>query len=165
MLIFEKKYSVMIRISFTPEESDRLQYERHQQSHPLVQKKMEVLYLKSLELSHELIAKIAGVSANTMLSYFRDYQNGGIDKLKVVNSYHPQSKLAEHKQTIEAYFKSNPPRSISEASAKIEELTGIKRSLTQTGVFLKGMGMKLIKTGPIPGKAITELKKKSKKNF
>ena len=38
----------MIRISFTPEESDRLQYERHQQSHPLVQKKMEVLYLKSL---------------------------------------------------------------------------------------------------------------------
>lgn len=52
---------------------------------------MEVLYLKSLEqkLSHILIAEIAGISQNTMLSYFREYQAGGINNLKEVNFYRP----------------------------------------------------------------------------
>ena len=119
---------------------------------------MEVLYLKSLDrkLPHELISDIANVSQNTMLSYFIDYQTGGIEKLKEVKFYRPQSKLEEHKQTIEQYFLENPPASLSEASAKIEELTGIKRGLTQTAKFIKKLGMKLRKVGSIPGKAITE---------
>lgn len=120
------------------EERKELHYLRFKHPHPHVQKKMEVLYLKSLErkLSHELIAEIANISQKTMLSYFRDYQAGGIEKLKEINFYRPQSKLIEYTQTIEQYFKENPPASLSEASAKIEELTGIKRGLTQTGKFL-----------------------------
>lgn len=157
----------MIQIKFTSEERQEFHYLRYNHPHPHVQKKMEVLYLKSLErkLSHELISEIAGVSQNTMLSYFRDYQEGGIDKLKEINFYRPQSKLVEHKQTIEEYFESHPPSSLKEASSKIEELTGIKRGLTQTGKFLKSIGMKYIKVGSIPGKAITEAKKKNKNNL
>jgi len=98
-----------------------------------------------------------------MLGYFRDYQTGGIEKLKEINFYRPQSKLAEHKQTIEQYFKENPPASSAEASAKIGELTGIKRGLTQTGKFLKNIGMKFIKVGTIPGKAITGGKKRTRR--
>lgn len=156
----------MLQISFTPEAREELHYERFNHPHPFVQKKMEVLYLKSLDrkLSHELIADIANVSQNTMLSYFIDYKTGGIEKLKEVKFYRPQSKLEEHKQTIEQYFLKNPPASLSEASAKIEELTGIKRGLTQTGKFIKKLGMKLRKVGSIPGKAITESKKKNKRN-
>jgi len=156
----------MLRMTFTPEERKELHNLRFKHPHPHVQKKMEVLYLKSLErnLSHELIAEIANISQNTMLSYFRDYQSGGIEKLKEINFYRPQSKLTEYKQTIEEYLKKNPPSSLSEASAKIEELTGIKRGLTQTGKFLKSIGMKFIKVGSIPGKALTEEKKKNKKS-
>jgi len=156
----------MLQITFTPEERKELHNLRFNHPHPHVQKKMEVLYLKSLErkLPHELIAEIANVSQNTMLSYFRDYQTAGIEKLKEINFYRPQSKLTEHRQTIEKYFRNNPPASLSEASAKIEELTGIKRGLTQTGKYLKSIGMKLLKVGSIPGKAITEEKKKSKKS-
>lgn len=67
--------------------------------------------------------------------------------------------MVQHKQTIEQYFKKNPPASLAEASAKIEELTGvIKRGLTQTGKFLKSIGIKFIKVASIPGKAITEKK-------
>lgn len=157
----------MLQITFTTEERKELHYQRFKHPHPHVQKKMEVLFLKSLErkLPHELIAEIANVSQNTMLSYFRDYQVGGIEKLKEINFYHPQSKLVEYKQTIEQYFKDNPPASLSEASAKIEELTGIKRGSTQTGKFLKSLGMKFIKVGSIPGKAITEEKKRNKKSL
>lgn len=156
----------MLQISFTSEEREKLNYQRFNHPHPFVQKKMEVLYLKSLgrKLPHELIAEIANISQNTMLSYFRDYQTGGIEKLKEVNFYRPQSKLSEHKQTIEQYFKQNPPASLAEASAKIEELTGIKRGLTQTAKFIKNLGMKLRKVGSIPGKAITESKKRNKRN-
>lgn len=155
----------MLRITFTPEERKELHYQRFKHPHPHVQKKMEVLYLKSLErkLPHELIAEIANISQNTMLSYFRDYQIDGIEKLKEINFYRPQSKLAEYKQTIEQYLKENPPASLAEASVKIEELTGIKRGLTQTGKFLKNIGMKFIKVGSIPGKAITEEKKRTRR--
>lgn len=154
----------MMQISFTPEEREKLHYQRFNHPHPFVQKKMEVLYLKSLDrkLSHELIAEIADISQNTMLSYFYDYQTGGIEKLKEVNFYRPQSELSKHRQTIEQYFNENPPASLSEASAKIEEITGIKRGLTQTAKFIKNMGMKMRKVGSIPGKAITEQKKRTR---
>jgi len=157
----------MLQITFTTQEREELHNLRFTHPHPHVQKKMEVLYLKSLErkLPHELIAEIANISQNTMLSYFRDYQAGGIEKLKEIKFYRPQSKLVEYKQTIEKYFKKNPPASLSEASAKIEELTGIKRGLTQTGKFVKSIGMKFLKVGSIPGKALTEEKKKNKKNL
>ena len=59
-----------------------------------------------------------------MLSYFLDYQTGGIEKLKEIDFYRPQSELSELKQTIEQYFGQNPPASSAVASAKIEELTG-----------------------------------------
>ena len=41
---------------------------------------------------------------------------------------------------------------MAEAQAKIEALTGIKRSPRQIRVFLKGMGMSCLKVGFIPGK-------------
>jgi len=156
----------MLQISFTPEDREKLHYERFNHPNPFVQKKMEVLYLKSLDLKlpHKQIAEIANVTHNTMLGYFMDYQTGGIEKLKEVKFYRQQSKLEEHKQRIEQYFLQNPPASLSEASAKIEALTGIKRGLTQTGKFIKKLGMKLRKVGSIPGKAITESKKKNKRN-
>jgi hypothetical protein len=44
-------------------------------------------------------------------------------------------------------------QSVSEAQAKIEELTGIKRSPTQIREFMKRIGLKRRKIGYIPGKA------------
>ena len=38
---------MVIKIEFTPEEIDALEYERYHDPDPKVQKKMEVLYLKS----------------------------------------------------------------------------------------------------------------------
>jgi len=51
------------------------------------------------------------------------YKEGGIEKLKEVNFYKPQSELTKHKSSIEAYFKEHPPASVKEAMTKIEELT------------------------------------------
>jgi len=114
---------------------------------------MDVLWLKTDELPHQQIAEIAGVSKNTIPRYLRMYNEGGIDKLREVNFYKPQSDLATHTSAIEAYFKEHPPSAIKAAMNKIEELTGLKRSDTQVRKSLKSIGLKRLKTGHAPSKA------------
>jgi len=118
----------MIKIEFTEEEMQALNYERYNHPHPRVQRKMEALWLKSQGMSHNEICRLTGISPSTLRRYIRAYQQGGIDALKELNFYQPQSELMHHKATIEAYFREYPPASVKEAMAKIEELTGIKRS-------------------------------------
>jgi len=55
--------------------------------------------------------------------------------------------------TIEAYFREHPPASVKEVMAKIEELTGRKRSENRVRVFLKSIGLAPRKVGTIPAKA------------
>lgn len=153
----------MIQITFSKEEREYLNYERYHHPHPRVQKKMEVLWLKSLNYRHKEIMKIANLSKATLCSYLKDYQSGGIDKLKQLNFYHPQSKLDKYSQTLEEYFKANPPSSVKEAIAKIEELTGIKRSKTQIRVFLKKIGMQYRKVGMLPAKVDIDKQEQFKK--
>ncbi len=98
---------------------------------------MEVLWLKSHGLPHEQIAKLAGISETTMREYFELYAKGGVEGLKEVLFYRPESELVQHVTSLEAYFRANPPASIKEAQSEIEELTGIKRSETQVREFLK----------------------------
>jgi transposase len=126
---------------------------------------MEVLHLKSLGiLSHELICTISGVSPNTMRTYFKQFEEGGIEKLKEINFNKPKSELSNHSETIENYLRENPPATTSEAAYMIEQITGIKRGLTQTREFIKSLGVKLRKVGSIPAEALTDTKKKNKKN-
>ena len=67
----------MIKLEFTEEDKRLLSYGRFNHPHPRVQLKMEVLWLKSQGLSHQKIAKLAGVPVNKVTSYIRDYQEGG----------------------------------------------------------------------------------------
>jgi transposase len=117
---------------------------------------MEALWLKSQGLAHQEICRLAGISKGTLCSYLKAYQQGGLEKLKEINFYKPESKLVQHTHTIEEYFRKHPPATIKEAMAKIEELTGIKRSQTQVEKFLKTMGMKCRKVGMVPAKADPE---------
>jgi len=56
-------------------------------------------------------------------------------------------------------------QSVSEAQAKIEELTGIKRSPTQIREFMKRIGLKRRKIGYIPGKATEPNKIEEQEEF
>lgn len=65
---------------------------------------------------------------------------------------------------MEEYFQENPPMSMKQAAAKIEDLTGIKRSQTQVRKFFQKLGFKRLKIGYIPGKADVEEQKKYYEN-
>lgn len=126
-----------MKLDFTDAICAELNYERFQHPVPIVQRRMEALWLKSHELPHALIAQLVGVTENTIRDYFALYQAGGLEKLKEVHFYRPESKLVAYANSLEEYFRLNPPASIKEAQNEIEALTGIKRSETQVATFLK----------------------------
>lgn len=147
----------MLQLEFTTEAIDALRYERFHHPHPRVQLKMEVLWLKSQRLPHRQICQLAGISGNTLRAYLRDYQAGGIEQLKQLNFYQPQSALQAHRASLEAYFKEHPPVSAKQARAMIAEHTGLTRSPTQVRAFLLRLGMKCRKVGSIPAKLVAVL--------
>lgn len=153
----------MIKIEFTEEAIQILNYERYNHLHPRVQRKMEALWLKSQELPHKKIAQLTDVSVDTLTDYLRDYKEGGLEKLKEIKFYRPVSKLVEHSPTLENYFRQHPPSSIKEAMSKIEEITGLKRSEPQVHKFLKSIGIKRRKVGMVPAKADIEKQEAFKK--
>jgi len=155
----------MIKINVTESDKQLLSQERYNHPHPRVMLKMDVVYFKSLGLENDLICKITGVCGNTLREYLKQYNEGGVERLKEVNFYRPNSELNMYSVTIEKYFTDNPPSSISEASAKIEELTGVKRGETQTRKYLKSLNFRYMKTGSVPAKVLTDEKKTNREIF
>jgi transposase len=90
---------------------------------------------------------------------------GGIEQLKQRHYQGQRSDLNGHQETIEAYFTTHPPRTSVEAQAVIERLTGIKRSPTQIRAFLNRLGMRVRKTGAIPGQATDPVKQAEQVSF
>lgn len=143
----------MLRVQFSKEEVEQLRYERFHHPHPYVQRRMEALLLKSQGLAHKQICQVLGVSGNTLRKYIRQYEAGGVEALKELRFHRPQSELMAYVGDLEEQFLDHPPATIGEAAARIEELTGIKRSPTQVGVFLKNLGLRRLKVGCLPAKA------------
>jgi hypothetical protein len=120
----------MIQDPITQEIKEQLFKEQFTQFHPHVSKKMLALYLKSCGLHNNLICKILRVDGNTLRTYFKEFNSGGIDQLKVVKFYRPQSDLQDFSGAIEVYFQANPPKSIGEAAAKTcAELAEVSKNL------------------------------------
>lgn len=155
----------MIRIEFSEAEKQALHHGRFHGQHCLVQKKMEVLWLKSQGLAHHEISRLVQITGKTLVTYLHEYERGGIEQIKQLNFRVQPSKLQAHQESIEAYFKMHPPATINEACAKIAELTGIRRSPTQVRLFLKKhCGMRRLKTGVLPAKADPAQQEAFKKN-
>jgi len=126
-----------IELSFTREIIAIINEERYRHPVPLVQRRMEALWLKSHDLPHAQIAQLVNISENTLRDYFQLYGEGGLERVREVHFYRPESQLMGHVTSLEAHFQAHPPASIKEAQSEIEALTGIRRSETQVRDFLK----------------------------
>src|SRR3954467_15062738 len=121
----------MRTITFTPEDRRDLAHDRYHYPDPRVQRKMEVLWLKSHRLPHDAIAAYADVSRRTVQRYLDEYLEGGLPRLRQCRWHRPEGALAEHGAWLEEHFRAPPPRSAKQARAVIEQRTGIRRGLTQ----------------------------------
>jgi len=126
-----------IQFEFSPEILKELNYQRYNHLSPLVQRRMDALRLKAHGMLHKEIAEVIGIAENTLRDYFELYQQGGIEKLKEINYYQPESELKRHIVSLEAHFREHPPATIKQAQHEVEIITGVRRSETQIREFLK----------------------------
>jgi transposase len=155
----------MIQIAFTDAEIAALEYERYRHPSPHVQKRMEVVYLKSQAVPHQEIARLCRLSRQTVVTILHLYQQDGIERLKRFHFAGQPSALNAHQSSLEAHFRAHPPRTVAQAQAEIEQLTGIRRSPTQIRAFLKRIGMHLRKVATMPGHAQEPLKQQEQDTF
>jgi len=141
----------MRAFSFSDEELKAIDHDRYHYPHPHVQRKMEVLWLKSHGLPHQQIADLAGVSLRTVQRYLDEYLEGGLPLIRRCKWHGPKTVLLQHEQSIQEYFWDHPPRSTKEAAHIIFEQTGVRRGLTQVRAFLKThLGLRYLRVAAIP---------------
>ena len=144
----------MRTFTFSDADLAQIAHDRYHHPHPRVQEKMEVLWLKSRGVGHTEIARLTGLSRNTVQRYLDAYHAGGLAACRQLQWAGQPSELHDHAATLEDYFLANPPRSTAEAQAAIERLTGVRRGLTQVRRFLKKLsacaGGKLGRSRPRP---------------
>src|SRR3954452_318809 len=127
----------MRAITFTADDRGALAHYRFHHPEPRIQRKVEVLRLKSHGLGHDRIAIYADVSLRTVQRYLDEYLEGGLERLCRGRGHQPRSALIEHEVSLEEHFEDHPVRSARQARAVIERLTGIRRGLTQVRHFLR----------------------------
>ncbi len=102
----------MINIEFGEADVDVLDHERFNNPHPKVRRKMEALYLKAKGLQHREICRLCGISKQTLVTWLKQYKNGGIELLGRLNYQGQASQLNAYKEEMIAYFTKHPPTGI-----------------------------------------------------
>ena len=143
----------MLTIQLTETELQTINHERFHHPCPIVQKRCHVLYLKGKQYRHETIADIVDIHPNSVTTYLKMYQDGGLEHVKRVNYGTNTSALEAHQYSLEDAFRHHPPHSTNEAMQRIETLTGIRRSPTRVKAWMKRVGLKYRKIAHLPAKA------------
>ena len=156
----------MLQINPSVQDVAIFKNERKNHPYPRVRQRMNVLWLKHNRVAHKKIAILADVSTTAVTKYIRMYNTEGVEKLREINFFKPQSKLVDFKASLEEYFRKHPPASVKEAMDKIEEITGIRRGQTQIRIFLKNrLGLKYRKVASVPAKADLKVQEDFKKKI
>ncbi len=92
-------------------------------------------------IPHTEIQSKCGVALSTLRRYRNSLEIGDIDSLFVVMERKRQrSEMDDYEEEIMASFDANPPKTLREAQTRIENMTGIKRSLTRLRAWLEKRG-------------------------
>ena len=155
----------MLRANYTDEERKKFQQLRYNYPDVRIMRRFEILWLHSCgKFAHE-IAEIVQQNRYTVRDVIKKFQRGGIELVTTIDSNHPKSDLEDHRISIVEEFTKRPPASSKEAAARIEKLTGIKRSEQRVRVFMQNVGMKFRKVGAVPAKADLDKQEDFKKRF
>lgn len=143
----------MLTIQLTDTDMQTINDERFHYPCPMVQKRFHALYLKGKGYRHATIADILDIHPNSVTTYLKLYQQGGLEGVKRVNYGTKTRALHAHQTSLEETFRQHPPHSTNEAIQRIEALTGIRRSPTRVKAWMKRVGLKYRKIAHLPAKA------------
>jgi transposase len=127
----------MPHLTFPEADQQTLNRERFEHPDPRVQRRLEVLWLISQDLTYPQAARLGGVSEATVDRYVALYRQGGLAAVRQFHWRKPTSALLDHRQSLEESFRQNPPHTVAEACQRIKDETGLDRRPTQVRAFLK----------------------------
>jgi len=110
----------------------------------------------SANIEKSQIAQVIGVSERQVYNYRQQGSESGRMEDYQDKRYRPVSELKDYETAIANELIQHPPATAKEAAAKIQKLTGLKRSPTQVRIFMHKLGLKPLKTAQIPAKADPE---------
>ena len=153
----------MLRANYTEEEQNTFQQLRYSYPDARIMRRFEILWLHARGKFAPEIATLVQQNPRTVRDVINMYKNGGLKLVTTIDSNRPTSDLEKYQTSIIEEFTLRPPATAKEAAARIEKLTGIKRSPERVRIFMANMGMKFRKTAAIPAKADLEKQEEFKK--
>ncbi|MCL2118503.1 MAG: winged helix-turn-helix domain-containing protein [Planctomycetaceae bacterium] len=155
----------MLRAIYTDEEKSLFHQLRYSYPDERVMRRFEILWLHACGKFAPEIAIIVQQNDDTVRKVIKNFKKGGVALVTAIDSNHPTSELEKHRVSIIDEFTLRPPASSKEAAARIEKLTGVKRSEQRVRVFMNRIGMKFRKVAAIPAKADLDKQADFKKTF
>jgi transposase len=141
----------MRHFEFSRDVLAEIERDRFRHPDPLVQQRMEVLWLKAHGERHVRIAELAGLARATVQRVLDQYEAGGLESVRTFHWHVPTSELARYQPLLEAEFRQRPPHTVAEACQRIEQLTGVRRGPTRVREFLREtMGLRWRKVAAVP---------------
>ena len=122
-----------------------------------IKKKLLAIRMSALNVKRSTIAKTLNVSADSVTNYIKMYVDGGLPNILENRYYRPSSAIETFLEDIKKSLDDEPVSTAKEAASRIEKISGVLLSESQTRRVLKKLGFQHRKTAPIPGKADPQL--------
>lgn len=120
-------------------------------------RKLMAIRMRDLGVPHGMVAKTLNISDDTVTNYLKLFQTEGVDGLLDNRYYRPTSQVEDYIEKIKESLIDEPVATANEASARIEKISGIRLSETQTRRIMKRLGLRHRKVAGAPGKADPQL--------
>src|SRR5271157_2959471 len=113
----------MLQLNLSEAEIKELIYGRFHYPCPIVQKRIQAVYMRaSTNLSTLMVGISSGLHEQSVRHWIKVYQTGGFKSLCQVNYGTNKSELDAHSTSILKSFNDKPPMSANEAKLRIEKL-------------------------------------------
>lgn len=131
----------MYHCTLSAEDQQRIRVQRYHHPDPVIRKRLTILWHKHHGLPHHEIAQLSSASPNTVTTTIRTYIEEGLSGVEKREFYQPTSQIDPYFDRLMVYFSEHPPRTLKEAKAKIEQMTGKSFSLSHVRNLLLSMGL------------------------
>jgi transposase len=108
----------MLDLEFDDDDFEIIEEERIHNPDYRIRQRMQALYMKCLGYSHQCIAELTGLHANTITQVLKTYQDYGLLSV-VCFHYGDRTLLTPQEQAIEKLLEKEPPSSLKEAQKKV----------------------------------------------
>jgi transposase len=110
--------NAVLNLEFDDDDFEIIEEERIHNPDYRIRQRMQALYMKCLGYSHQCIAELTGLHANTTTQILKTYQDYGLLTVACFH-YGDRRLLAPQAQAIEELLEKEPPSSLKEAQKKV----------------------------------------------